>query len=112
LFPHCGNRGEKTNEWRSEPDPFQWTPYRRENHNPCTGLCSMKRSKNMCLSQKVLVTAMAAALIPGAYAQDDGLEEIQVTGSRIRNTTSMTTPTPVTAITTDELVNFNPASTM
>jgi outer membrane receptor protein involved in Fe transport len=65
--------------------------------------------------QKLLISAIAAACITPAYAQsspDEQLEEIQITGSRIRNTTSMTTATPVTAVTQAELVNLNPASTM
>jgi outer membrane receptor protein involved in Fe transport len=40
------------------------------------------------------------------------LEEIQVTGSRIRLVDGMSAPTPVTAITTDELNNFNPGRTI
>ncbi|MES2626024.1 MAG: TonB-dependent receptor [Pseudomonadota bacterium] len=67
--------------------------------------------------QKLLISAIAAACVAPVYGQNeapsaDGLEEIQITGSRIRNTTSMTTPTPVTAVTQAELVNLNPAATM
>jgi iron complex outermembrane recepter protein len=68
---------------------------------------------------KLLFSAMAAVFVTGAYAQQTpaanpqtNLEEIQVTGSRIRNVTSMSTPTPVTAITQDELATFNPGSTV
>jgi outer membrane receptor protein involved in Fe transport len=55
--------------------------------------------------------------IPSAYAQQAGtntqaLEEIQVTGSRIRVVDGMTAPTPVTAITVDELNSFDPGTTM
>ncbi|HWK55125.1 MAG TPA: TonB-dependent receptor, partial [Hyphomicrobiales bacterium] len=42
----------------------------------------------------------------------DALEEIQVTGSRIRATDGMVTPTPVTAMSTDELSSFQPGSTV
>src|SRR5688572_30784235 len=64
--------------------------------------------------KKILVSAITALCAAPAYSQDpdEGLEEIQITGSRIRNTTSMTTPTPVTAVTQAELVTLNPASTM
>ncbi len=40
------------------------------------------------------------------------VEEISVTGSRIRVTSGMSTPTPVTALTIDELQSFEPASTV
>jgi iron complex outermembrane recepter protein len=78
-----------------------------------------KGRKNYLFTKKLLGTAMAAVITGMTssviYAQevpDEGLEEIQITGSRIRNTTSMTTPTPVTAVTQAELVTLNPASTM
>ena len=62
------------------------------------------------------ITALLAAssqLLQAAEPEpDEGLEEIQVTGSRIRSVTSMSTPTPVTAITADELKTFNPGSTV
>jgi outer membrane receptor protein involved in Fe transport len=56
---------------------------------------------------KFLSFAIAAAiLIPGqnALAQDETLEEIQVTGSRIQRP-GMTSPVPVTAISADELAS-------
>ncbi len=40
------------------------------------------------------------------------LEEIQVTGSRIRVVDGMSAPTPVTAMTLGELTDFNPGSTV
>lgn len=80
----------------------------------------MYNSRKIRISQNLLaasVTAIITGMTAAAYAQDAApgageLEEIQVTGSRIRATTSMTTPTPVTAVTTTELTNLNPASTM
>ena len=59
------------------------------------------------------VSAISAGLIaPGLYAADapnaGQLEEIQVTGSRIRATDGMATPTPVTAITFNELSDIDP----
>lgn len=60
------------------------------------------------------VSAISAGLVaPGLYAADapaasGELEEIQVTGSRIRATDGMATPTPVTAITFTELSDIDP----
>lgn len=72
------------------------------------------RKNSTFFRQKLLISAIAAACVAPAYAQDPDaeLEEIQITGSRIRATSSMTTPTPVTAVTTNELQNLNPGSTM
>jgi len=75
------------------------------------------RSTAFSSSRTKLYWATTAALYTGlsgsfAYAQQTGLEEIQVTGSRILNQTSMVTPTPVTAVTQDELVSLNPGTTM
>jgi iron complex outermembrane receptor protein len=59
------------------------------------------------------VSAISAGMLITApvQAQDD-LEEIQVTGTRIRNTDGMVTPTPVTALTTDEMRDFDPGSSV
>ncbi|MDR2212280.1 MAG: Plug domain-containing protein, partial [Pseudomonadales bacterium] len=57
--------------------------------------------------------ALAIVLCSGAvsaWAQE--VEEIQVTGSRIRQTDGMATPVPVTAITNDELQSFEPGATI
>lgn len=74
------------------------------------------RSNSSYFRHKVLVTAMTAVFAGSIVAQEEGdpagIEEIQVTGSRIRTQTSMTTPTPVTAVTVSELSNLNPSSTM
>lgn len=70
----------------------------------------LRRSK---LSLAVLAVGSGCILSDVALAQEEGdLEEVVVTGSRIRQVTGMVTPTPVTAVTADELVNLNPASTM
>ena len=65
------------------------------------------RAKALALS----VSAIVAGLAPVAYAQEQ-VEEIQVTGSRVRVTDGMATPTPVTAITFGELNNFDPGGTI
>jgi iron complex outermembrane recepter protein len=73
-------------------------------------------------TRRVLASAISA-LFAGAAAgsvsaqapQGDPVpqvEEISVTGSRIRVTSGMSTPTPVTALTLDELQSFEPASTV
>ncbi len=83
----------------------------------------MTNNRKICISQKVLTTAMAAIFAsmsgnalaaqedPDAAAASD-LEEIMVTGSRVRAVSGMTAPTPVTTITLDELTGFNPGSTV
>ena len=60
------------------------------------------------------IAAITSALIqsPLALAQEDEIEEITVTGSRIRQTDGMAAPTPVTVMTTDELSNFEPGGTV
>ena len=60
------------------------------------------------------ISAITAGIVmaPASYAQDQGLEEIQITGSRIRTTNGMAEPTPVTAITTNELSSFDPGGTV
>jgi outer membrane receptor protein involved in Fe transport len=66
------------------------------------------------LQPKALVLSVAAAASlwsVGANAQQP-LEEIQVTGTRIRATDGMVMPTPVTAVTTQELQSFQPGSTV
>ena len=66
--------------------------------------------KHLALS---ILAALGATLTaaPG-YAAEEDLEEITVTGSRIRQTSGMTTPVPVTAITIGELQDFRPDSTL
>jgi outer membrane receptor protein involved in Fe transport len=75
-------------------------------------LSSRARKKSLALA----ITAISAATIysPGSFAQDNAtnLEEITVTGTRIRATDGMAAPTPVTAITTGELTDFEPGGTV
>src|SRR5687768_4562802 len=61
-----------------------------------------------------MALSIASALLTGGLAQaaSEELEEIQVTGTRIRNTDGMVTPTPVTAVTTEEMRNFDPSSSV
>jgi iron complex outermembrane receptor protein len=68
--------------------------------------------------KKLLVSAIMAAVSSSTvHAQqqqgaDSQIEEVTITGSRIRATSGMTTPTPVTAMTIGELQNFEPGSTV
>jgi outer membrane receptor protein involved in Fe transport len=72
-----------------------------------------KGAKGIRFTQKILAVSVTAALsgMPGAYAQQEqGIEEISVTGSRVRMTSGMATPVPVTAVTMQELSSFNPGA--
>jgi len=72
-------------------------------------------------NRKNLLAAAIAAVIYGgatdsvlaqAAAADPELEEVSVTGSRIRNTSGFTTPVPVTSMSMSELSDFEPGSTV
>ena len=67
--------------------------------------------KAKALAISVSAIAAGLAVTPALYAQDQ-VEEIQVTGTRIRNTDGMVTPVPVTAMSTSELNSFQPGSTV
>jgi outer membrane receptor protein involved in Fe transport len=69
--------------------------------------------------QHFMISALSAtitAVLAGggnvAIAQEEAgaLEEITVTGSRIQRSTGFTTPVPLTAVTPDELTNFEPGN--
>jgi iron complex outermembrane receptor protein len=67
-------------------------------------------------TRKTLCKAIAAIISLGGsvslYAQDASIDEITVTGSRIRQTSGMVTPIPVTAVTMPELATFDPGGTV
>ena len=65
-------------------------------------------------NKSVLALAVSAIIAgPDLAAQEDGeLEEITVTGTRIRMTDGMAEPVPVTSVTPEELFNFNPGGTV
>jgi len=68
--------------------------------------------KRLRASRTILSTALAttiAGMTGAAYAQDSNLDEIVVTGSRIRMT-GMETPTPVTAMDSMELTTMAPGN--
>ncbi|MES2604202.1 MAG: TonB-dependent receptor plug domain-containing protein [Pseudomonadota bacterium] len=63
--------------------------------------------------KRALAASIASSLIVGPHVlaqQPAEIEEIAITGSRIRQTNGMATPVPVTSITTTELAMFNPGS--
>jgi hypothetical protein len=72
----------------------------------------MKTTLHRPYKLSALTLSIASALFTSTLvqAQDNQLEEIQITGTRIRTTDGMVQPTPVTAVTTAEMQNFDPAS--
>lgn len=64
-----------------------------------------------------LASAVATAVVFSSNAQAQAapqsrIEEIAVTGTRIRATDGMVTPTPVTSVTVGEIANFEPGTTL
>ena len=70
------------------------------------------RSRRLSLVSVAVATALCSAM-PAAFAQDadadDGLSEVVVTGSRVIRE-GMSSPTPVTSLSADELLQANPQS--
>ena len=82
----------------------------------CTHFHAPKRSK---LALALFATgSIGTAAVAQAQVQDQAQtapradEEIVVTGSRVRQTTGMAEPTPVTVMTMTELNELNPGSTI
>jgi iron complex outermembrane receptor protein len=71
-----------------------------------------RRLEGETLGTHAAVAAVALVLaLPGAASADDQpLQEITVTGSRIALSPGMTSPTPVTAVTQDELLKMAPTN--
>ncbi|MDY6949608.1 MAG: TonB-dependent receptor plug domain-containing protein, partial [Pseudomonadota bacterium] len=66
---------------------------------------------------KLVISALSAAIaavfagsVQNVYAQAEDVEEVRVTGSRIRQTSGFTTPTPVTAVSIQEMAQFEPGN--
>ncbi|MFN0001728.1 MAG: TonB-dependent receptor domain-containing protein [Pseudohongiellaceae bacterium] len=62
-----------------------------------------------------LALAVTSALLnplQSFAAQNEALEEIQITGTRIRATDGMVAPTPVTSVTTTEIMAFDPGTSI
>ncbi|MDA9908954.1 TonB-dependent receptor plug domain-containing protein [Gammaproteobacteria bacterium] len=68
------------------------------------------RRKKLALCLAAITTALTQS--PFVLAQEDEIEEITVTGSRIRQTDGMAAPTPVTVVTPEELNTFDPGGTV
>jgi len=82
----------------------------------------MQQAVNRQLKRSTLARSISSALsitlgstlllaIP-AHAAEGELEEVRVTGTRIRVTDGMVSPTPVTAVTTSELASFDPGTSV
>lgn len=64
------------------------------------------------LKRSLLAMSISSAITCSLVAQaQDDIEEIQVTGSRIRVTQGMAEPVPVTVMTPDQLSSLNPGAT-
>jgi iron complex outermembrane receptor protein len=70
------------------------------------------RGGRLPTARNTVATAIASILISAAAAAaepEDGLQEVQITGSRIQQT-GMTTPTPVTAVSAAEIATLAPGT--
>lgn len=74
-----------------------------------TNLRSLYRSKQKSALQSAVLLALTTGMFATAHAQEEALEEIQITGSRIARTT-METPTPVTTMQASELASMAPGN--
>lgn len=64
------------------------------------------------LAMAISATLPFSPLLQAQQEATEALEEITVTGSRIRMTDGMAAPTPVTSVTVQELANFEPGGTI
>jgi outer membrane receptor protein involved in Fe transport len=90
-----------------------------ECENNIEGDCIMAltEGKRRLLATTIAAVVSGGAGVANAQQQNDAsasaqLEEITVTGSRIRQTDGMVTPVPVTSVSTQELSSFNPGGTI
>jgi outer membrane receptor protein involved in Fe transport len=63
-----------------------------------------------CTLSALTIAALAGS--PVYSAEDEVLQEVTITGSRIRQETGMTTPVPVTSVTTEDLKMSNPGASL
>jgi iron complex outermembrane receptor protein len=64
-------------------------------------------------AQLAVAAGVTLAALPQAYAADDNpVQEVTVTGTRIRQQTGMNTPVPVTTLSTSDLTALNPAASI
>src|SRR5690606_21748693 len=62
--------------------------------------------------KSLALSVIAACVATEVSAQQAPVEEVMVTGSRIRQTSGMLTPVPVTAVTVTELQAYKPEATI
>jgi iron complex outermembrane receptor protein len=74
-----------------------------------TNLRRSYRFKQKAALQSAVLLALTTGMFATAHAQDEALEEIQITGSRIARST-METPTPVTTMQASELASMAPGN--
>jgi len=74
----------------------------------------MKMTRNSQFRVRTLALSVTSALFfsTAVHTSAQEVEEVQITGTRIRNTDGMVTPTPVTAVTTAELASFDPGTSI
>lgn len=70
--------------------------------------CESYFGARSCLSFAVI----AALGTGGAAVAQQPIEDVTVTGTRVRQTDGMATPVPVTVVTPDELSTFEPGGTI
>lgn len=73
---------------------------------------SLHRYRKKSLACSIAAICTISVFNHTASAQQDTLEEITVTGSRIRQTDNMVSPIPVTSIQPSELTSFDPGGTV
>ena len=72
-----------------------------------------KSRQHFRASRLALSVTAALAMTTMVQAQQGAqVEEIAITGTRIRSTDGMVTPTPVTSVTTDEINNYEPGTSI
>ena len=64
----------------------------------------------VALAVALAIAGMPAGAAQPVQAQEEDLGEVVVTGSRITGSVGMTTPTPVTAVTAEELMALSPST--
>jgi len=87
---------------------------KESSQRPSWGGELMKSANSRQFKVSAMALSVAAALVTQqpVLAASAEVEEIQVTGTRIRNTDGMVTPTPVTSVTTAEIQNFDPGTSI
>lgn len=88
-------------------------------------VCSLSKAITEVLRSTPVLAVSGGAILGAAFAlapahrvaaqqpqQQQALEEITVTGSRIQRESGFTTPVPLTAVTTEDLAGFKPGATL